>query len=98
MVFFIKPFQGFTISSRFSNRISNNPEGVKYEQCMKCIENQTQNQSTLKGLNNAGLYYHPSIQANIKGATIVASLSTINLGVWISNFPQVIFSLGTAPE
>jgi hypothetical protein len=36
--------------------------------------------------------------AKIKGATMVASLSIINLGVFISNFPQVIFSLGTAPE
>jgi hypothetical protein len=26
-------------------------------------------------------YYHPKIQAKIKGATMVASLSTINLGV-----------------
>jgi len=42
--------------------------------------------------------YHPNIHANISGQTIVASLSTINLGVLISNFPQVIFSLGTAPE
>ena len=37
-------------------------------------------------------------QEKIKGATMVASLSTINLGVSISNLPQVIFSLGTAPE
>ncbi len=29
---------------------------------------------------------------------MVASDSTINFGVWISNLPQVIFSLGTAPE
>ena len=34
----------------------------------------------------------------INGTTMVASLSTINLGVVISNFPQVIFSFGTAPE
>ena len=39
-----------------------------------------------------------NIQANISGATIVASLSTINFGVLISNLPQVIFSFGTAPE
>jgi hypothetical protein len=43
-------------------------------------------------------FYQPSTQAKISGATIVASLSTINFGVLISNFPQVIFSLGTAPE
>ncbi len=42
--------------------------------------------------------YQPSIHAKTKGATIVASLSIINLGVWMSNFPHVIFSLGTAPE
>ena len=41
--------------------------------------------------------YHPNIHAKINGATIVASLSTINFGVLMSNFPQVIFSLGTAP-
>jgi hypothetical protein len=34
----------------------------------------------------------------MSGATIVASDSTINLGVCISNLPQVIFSFGTAPE
>ncbi len=42
--------------------------------------------------------HHPSTHANISGATIVASLSTIYLGVFISSFPHVIFSLGTAPE
>jgi uncharacterized protein YdeI (YjbR/CyaY-like superfamily) len=42
-------------------------------------------------------FYHPRIHAKIKGATMVASLSTINFGVEISSFPQVIFSLGTAP-
>jgi hypothetical protein len=45
-----------------------------------------------------GIIYQPSTQAKIKGATIVASLSTTNLGVLISSLPQVIFSLGTAPE
>ena len=35
--------------------------------------------------------------ANISGATIVASLSMMNFGVSMSNLPQVIFSLGTAP-
>lgn len=29
---------------------------------------------------------------------MVASDSTMNLGVCISSFPQVIFSFGTAPE
>ena len=42
--------------------------------------------------------YCPRIHANISGATIDASLSTMNFGVSIPNFPQVIFSLGTAPE
>ena len=36
--------------------------------------------------------------ANISGATIVASLSTTNLGHSGESLPQVIFSLGTAPE
>src|SRR6266496_461472 len=43
-------------------------------------------------------FYQPSTHANISGATIVASLSTIYFGVLISSLPQVIFSLGTAPE
>lgn len=43
-------------------------------------------------------YYWPRIQANTNGATIVASDSIMNLGDSVSNFPQVIFSLGTAPE
>ena len=42
--------------------------------------------------------YHPSIYANISGATMVASDSIINLGVSGDNLPQVIFSFGTAPE
>jgi hypothetical protein len=46
----------------------------------------------------ARLYYHPNIQAKINGATMVASLSTMNFGVLISSLPQVIFSFGTAPE
>lgn len=45
-----------------------------------------------------GRHYHFSSHAKIKGATMVASLSTINLGVSMASFPQVIFSLGTAPE
>ena len=43
-------------------------------------------------------YYCFNTQAKMSGATIVASDSTINLGVWISSLPQVIFSFGTAPE
>jgi hypothetical protein len=42
--------------------------------------------------------YQPRILANISGATMVASDSTMNFGVSIFNLPQVIFSLGTAPE
>jgi hypothetical protein len=34
----------------------------------------------------------------MRGATIVASDSTMNFGVLISNLPHVIFSFGTAPE
>jgi hypothetical protein len=36
--------------------------------------------------------------AKMSGATMVASLSTMYFGVWMSSLPQVIFSLGTAPE
>ncbi len=43
-------------------------------------------------------YYIFNNHAKISGATIVASDSTMNLGVLISNLPQVIFSFGTAPE
>ena len=42
--------------------------------------------------------YHPKTHPNINGATIEASDSTMNFGVLISSFPQVIFSFGTAPE
>ena len=38
-----------------------------------------------------------STYAKMSGATIVASLSMMYFGVSISNLPQVIFSLGTAP-
>ena len=44
------------------------------------------------------MFYWFNSQANISGTTIVASDSTMNLGVWISSLPQVIFSFGTAPE
>jgi hypothetical protein len=43
-------------------------------------------------------FHQPSNHAKISGATIVASLSTMYLGVFISSLPQVIFSFGTAPE
>ena len=43
-------------------------------------------------------FYCFSNQAKISGTTMVASDSTMNLGVWMSSLPQVIFSLGTAPE
>ena len=49
-------------------------------------------------IHSANCHYQPSTHANINGATIVASLSTIYFGVLISSLPQVIFSLGTAPE
>jgi len=42
--------------------------------------------------------YQPKIQANMSGATIVASDSIIYLGVSRDSLPQVIFSFGTAPE
>ena len=42
--------------------------------------------------------YHPRIQANMRGATIVASDSIMYLGVSSDSLPQVIFSFGTAPE
>ena len=42
--------------------------------------------------------YQPKTQAKINGATMVASDSMTNRGVSTLSFPQVIFSLGTAPE
>jgi len=42
--------------------------------------------------------YQPKIYANINGATIEASDSTMYFGVDASSLPHVIFSLGTAPE
>ena len=42
--------------------------------------------------------HQPRIFANINGATIVASDSITKRGVSTLSFPQVIFSLGTAPE
>lgn len=43
-------------------------------------------------------FYHPNTYAKISGATMVASDSIMNFGVSILSLPQVIFSLGTAPE
>lgn len=40
----------------------------------------------------------PNTQLKISGATIVASLSTMNFGVEPASLPHVIFSFGTAPE
>jgi hypothetical protein len=48
--------------------------------------------------HHSALLYQPKIQANISGATIVASDSIIYLGVSRDSLPQVIFSFGTAPE
>ncbi len=45
-----------------------------------------------------GRCYQPSTFAKMRGATIVASDSIRNLGVSTPSLPQVIFSLGTAPE
>ena len=42
--------------------------------------------------------YQPRTRAKISGATIVASDSIMNRGVSTSSLPQVIFSVGTAPE
>src|SRR5690606_16495109 len=42
--------------------------------------------------------YQPSTLAKISGATIVASDSMMNDGVSTPSLPQVIFSLGIAPE
>ena len=56
------------------------------------------NSSPEQGTEFAKTHYCFSTHANINGTTMVASLSTINLGVPISSLPQVIFSFGTAPE
>ena len=42
--------------------------------------------------------HQPRIFAKINGVTIVASDSIMKRGVSTLSFPQVIFSLGTAPE
>ena len=42
--------------------------------------------------------YQPRTFANMSGATIVASDSMMYFGVSTFSLPQVIFSLGTAPE
>jgi hypothetical protein len=56
------------------------------------------NQENENELENENEIYCPKIHANISGTTIVASLSTMNLGVFAPSLPQVIFSFGTAPE
>jgi hypothetical protein len=45
-----------------------------------------------------GALYQPRTYAKISGATMEASDSMMNLGVLSPSLPQVIFSLGTAPE
>ena len=42
--------------------------------------------------------YQPSTYANTSGATMLASDSITKRGVSTPSLPQVIFSLGTAPE
>lgn len=44
------------------------------------------------------LVHTPSTSAKINGATMDASDSMINFGASTPSFPQVIFSLGVAPE
>jgi hypothetical protein len=53
---------------------------------------------TLAVSDTAGNRYQPRILAKMRGATIVASDSTMYFGVWMLSFPHVIFSFGTAPE
>ena len=45
-----------------------------------------------------GFRWHSSRAVSIRGATIVASDSITNIGVFSVNLSQVIFSLGVAPE
>ena len=52
----------------------------------------------LGGPSGPALPYFPRTHEKISGATIVASLSTMNFGVFAPSLPQVIFSFGTAPE
>ncbi len=42
-------------------------------------------------------YHQPRSHPKISGTTMLASDSIINFGVFISSFPHVIFSFGTAP-
>ena len=49
-------------------------------------------------LSSPSSAHQPKIQAKMSGATIVASDSTMYLGVSCESLPHVIFSLGTAPE
>jgi len=45
-----------------------------------------------------GAGYSPSTYEKMSGATMAASELIMKRGVWASSLPQVIFSLGTAPE
>ncbi len=53
---------------------------------------------TAHGLQLTAHFHCPSTQLKISGTTMVASLSTMNFGVFAPSLPQVIFSFGTAPE
>ena len=68
--------------------------------CLKKVEHSLvkKNYCTLMVFGLPAQAYHSSTYANTNGATIVASLSIINFGVSMLSLPQVIFSLGTAPE
>ena len=83
-------------TQRFAQRpLSINTKAVKFT---ALLYKRFPNQHTLVPPLGGGGVYQPSTHANISGATMVASLSTMNLGVCISSLPQVIFSFGTAPE
>lgn len=56
-----------------------------------CVHSRLKNSSTPADQS-------PRMYAKISGVTMVASDSIMNLGVSTSSLPQVIFSLGTAPE
>lgn len=67
---------------------------------LSCIGKRTENFHRVASMRTrvSAFLYQPKIYANISGATIEASDSTMNFGVEASSLPQVIFSLGTAPE
>lgn len=64
----------------------------------KNAANRKKSRLSIKVKKTKIVFHHPRIWANINGATIVASLSIIYLGVFDPSLPHVIFSLGTAPE